>query len=119
MENENNNNEVRTNWVWVRVNDLEKTAMVKKAERAGISMSELLRDAALNVKIHSTADTESVEELVKINVDMRRLGNLFKLALNDKAANRMFKKEDLESLLKSIESHIQLMQGVMRKINAF
>ncbi len=119
MQMEDNSDEVRKHRVWMRINDVEKATITKKAERAGISVSKFVREAALNIKIQSMADTKAVEEMVKINADLGRLGRLFKLAINDKAANRMFKKEDLENLLKNIESQIQTMRNVMKKVNAF
>ena len=73
----------KTERIDLRVTPAEKLRMEKLARQAGEnSLSGYIRKAALNKKIKSQLDADLVLELIKMNADLSRLGNLLKLTMN-------------------------------------
>ena len=62
----------------------EKAEVKAKADRLGLYVSEYLRCLGLNYPVPDPADfaaAQGIRDLLKINADQARLGNLLKLAL--------------------------------------
>ena len=63
--------------------------------QTGLSQSELIRRLIVGAKLPSPQDRagwQSVKEILSVNADMARLGNLFKLALDEEqGASRTLK----------------------------
>ena len=54
-----------------------------EARRLGISRSEYMRRIVTGLRLPQPGNAQSVRDLMKINADQARLGNLFKLALDE------------------------------------
>ena len=61
--------------------------LASMALRARISLSELVRRTLVGLKLPTPGRYEAVKELLKVNADLARLGNLLKTALNDERAD--------------------------------
>ncbi|MCM8735503.1 conjugal transfer protein TraJ [Azospirillum sp. A1-3] len=67
--------------VWV--NAAERARIEAQAEAAGLSVSAYLRNVGLGHQPRSVVDLDAVEQLIKVNADLGRLGGLLKLWLTD------------------------------------
>ncbi|EKO3821453.1 MULTISPECIES: plasmid mobilization protein [Vibrio] len=67
----------------IRVTADEKEAIEKRALKVGETTSSYMRKCALGKKISTSADHESILLLMKMNADLARLGNLFRLSLKE------------------------------------
>ena len=77
-----------------------------------LSRSELLRRAALNARLPDAASfaaRESVHDLLRVNTDLARLGNLFKLALDDPPSDALARR--LERLAAAIDARLRPRRG--------
>lgn len=74
----------RINRLLVVVNASERKAIEARAAAAGLSVSAYLRAAALGHPIRSSLDHVAVDELMKLNADQARLGNLLKAWIFDR-----------------------------------
>ncbi|WP_417247412.1 plasmid mobilization protein [Celeribacter sp.] len=87
------------------LNDEEKARIDQLASQLRLSRSELLRRLLMNSKLPSAADFaawQGIRDLLKVNADQARLGNLFKLALDEPLSADLMKKFD--SLIRDIEA---------------
>ena len=67
----------------VYLNRQEKDKLIELAKTYNLSQSELLRFAILNIPLPNIGKQQAISDLLKINADLARLGNLFKLALDE------------------------------------
>jgi hypothetical protein len=68
------------------VTDLEFDYIKKAADQAQVSISKYVRQVCLgNAPPRSKVDKEAVLALLRVNQDLSRLGNLFKLAVAQEA----------------------------------
>ena len=83
--------------VWV--DEAERSAIVARANQAGLSHSAFLRAAGLNQPIRSVYDLHAVKDLVQVNGDLGRVAGLLKLCLAD---HRGFgaKPAEVEAMMK-------------------
>nr|WP_153015391.1 hypothetical protein [Ventosimonas gracilis] len=56
--------------------DDEAAIIEANAKQAGMSTARFLREVAMGYPLHSVMDKKAVLELVRINSDLARLGNL-------------------------------------------
>ena len=61
----------------------ERTALSDQAKRLHLSRAEFIRRVALGIPIPSYGKQEAILNLMKMNSDLARLGNLMKLALDN------------------------------------
>lgn len=66
---------------WVTLD--EKQEVDALAKKVHLTVSELVRRLVTGRKLPDAARHEAVIELVKVNADMARLGNLLRMALDD------------------------------------
>ena len=75
------------------------------AKRLGISSSEYMRRVVTGMRLPQPGNAQSVRDLLKINADLARLGNLFKLALDEgtnlELGGLADEIEEIQTLLKS------------------
>ncbi|XUA21506.1 plasmid mobilization protein (plasmid) [Citrobacter sp. OP27] len=91
---------MKTSMLKFRVSDEQKKLIETLASHSSFgSVSEYVRARALNHKIESRFDADFMLELIKINADIARLGNLLRLSLKD---NNKYSPEQL----KLIESNL-------------
>ncbi|PKR56305.1 plasmid mobilization protein [Thalassospira lohafexi] len=87
------------------LNDEEKQRIDQLAHQMRLSRSELLKRLLMNTKLPSAADFaawQGIRDLLKVNADQARLGNLFKLALDEPLSADLLKKFD--GLVRDIET---------------
>jgi hypothetical protein len=86
------------------LNDEEKARIDQLAHQMRLSRSELLKRLLMNTKLPSARDFaawQGIRDLLKVNADQARLGNLFKLALDEPLSADLLKKFD--DLIRDIE----------------
>ncbi|ENP7383822.1 hypothetical protein ACEC18_004433 [Vibrio parahaemolyticus] len=84
---------MKTELIKFRVSTEEKEKIETLAARSSAkNMSEYVRLKAMNKKLFSKVDATVAFELIKLNADLSRLGNLFRLSLKD---NNKYTKEQL------------------------
>lgn len=76
----------------------EKAEVNALAAQARITTSELVRRLVLGKKLPDTHRHEAVLELVKVNADLARLGNLLRMAYTDESGELLPKEFDLQEL---------------------
>jgi hypothetical protein len=69
--------------IYAHVTEEEGAEITALATQARITVSELVRRLATGQKLPNANRHEAVIELVKINADMARLGNLLRMAIDD------------------------------------
>jgi hypothetical protein len=67
----------------IYVNPAERSEINAKAKAAGMTVSAYMRAAAMNKRIVSAVDRESLAILSKVHGDQGRLGGLLRMYLND------------------------------------
>lgn len=75
--------EAATSKIEVRVTSTEKNKIKELAQVHGLTVSEYMRQAALTQEVRGAAEVQTVLKLAQVNADLARLGNLFKLALEN------------------------------------
>ncbi|HHY0408099.1 MULTISPECIES: plasmid mobilization protein [Vibrio] len=99
---------MKTELIKFRVSSEEKEKIETLAARSSAkNVSEYVRLKALNKKLSSKVDATVAFELIKLNSDLSRLGNLFRLSLKD---NNKYTKEQLLF----IESQLSETIGVLK-----
>jgi hypothetical protein len=78
---EQNGNRKQTLPIKVFCTPVERQAIIDKAGQCGISVSNFLRTVGLGFGIVSVVDHRKIDELMRINGDLGRLGGLLKLWL--------------------------------------
>jgi hypothetical protein len=81
MKNDSTSNRKTTTPIKVCCTPVERQTLIEKAGHCGLSVSNFLRTVGLGTGIVSVLDHRKVDELVKVNGDLGRLGGLFKLWL--------------------------------------
>ena len=81
----------------------EKREVTALANQARLTTSELIRRLVLNQKLPNVRQHEAVIDLVKINADQARLGNLLRMALMDEDF-RPPQNMDLNTLFENIRT---------------
>ena len=76
----------------------EKEEIIALAKQTHLSVSELIRRLVTGQKLPDARHHEAVLNLMKINADLARLGNLFKMAIDDDQPD----KDGLEAMRNTI-----------------
>jgi transposase len=100
----------------VPVRQEEEAQIKNQAAKCGISVSSYLRTLGLGYEPKGITDNEKVQELVKINGDLGRLGGLLKLWLSDDRRAAHFDKKTIIGILRDIEDTRSQMVNTMMKI---
>ncbi|NVK20545.1 MAG: hypothetical protein HWE30_17775 [Methylocystaceae bacterium] len=61
----------------------EKEDGKAKAKQLGLSFSDFVRRTATGARLPNVGHAETIRDLMKINADLARLGNLLKLAIDE------------------------------------
>lgn len=104
------------------LNDAELTHLGTLANRLHLSRSDLLRRLVMAYAVPAATDFDgwqSIRDLLKVNADLARLGNLFKLTLDEApdkelaaqlatiAANITATQTDLKACVRDIRARLQ------------
>lgn len=99
-------------------NDSEKDRLDQLASQLRLSRSELLRRLLMNSPLPKARDFEAsraVLDLLKVNADLARLGNLLKLAMDEPLSADLLRRFD--DLADDIQSTRNELKDAVRKID--
>ncbi len=95
----------------------EEEMMIKaKANEAGLTIAEYLRNLGLGYTVHSVIDNRQVDALLKINADLGRLGGLIKLWLTNDRRTKYIGKSQLHMTLDTIRETQSVMLNEIIKL---
>ncbi|MES2901578.1 MAG: conjugal transfer transcriptional regulator TraJ [Pseudomonadota bacterium] len=83
------------------------------ADAAGLTVSTYLLRVGLRYRVKGVLDYRYVEELIRINADLGRLGGLLKLWLTDDPRTAKFGADTIRAVLTKIEDTQSEMQEVI------
>jgi len=90
----------------------EHKIIKENANRARMSVSNYVKTICLGHEVRSAADKSGILDLAKVNADLGRLGGLLKLALSEKAIDRLRGN----SLLDDITRTRRLLEDKVKKL---
>lgn len=82
----------------------EKQEIIEKAGTAGLSLARYMRMVSLGYTVPSVIDNQKIEQLLKINGDMGRVGGLLKMWLTNDVRLKITSKAEIEDTLYAIRS---------------
>jgi hypothetical protein len=94
----------------------EREAIKANAAATGHTVSNYLLRVGIGYPIKSILDNKRVEELVKINGDLGRLGGLLKLWLTNDERTATFGEPTIRAVLSKIEETQDVMHEVIRHV---
>jgi hypothetical protein len=94
----------------------EKEMIAENAKAVGMSVARYLRVIGIGYEPRSIIDHQRVNELLKINGDLGRLGGLLKLWLTDDARTADFSASTILAVLGRIEETQAMMKEIMRSV---
>ena len=94
----------------------EKQTIEQHARSTGLSKSSYLLRVGMGYPIRSIVDHHQVEELVKINGDLGRLGGLLKLWLSNEKTIGGIDARTVRETLKKIDQTQDQMLALMQKV---
>ena len=94
----------------------ERQAIEQQAHSTGLSKSSYLLRVGMGYPIRSIVDHHQVEELVKINGDLGRLGGLLKLWLSSEKSIGGIDARTIRETLKKIDGAQDHMLALMQKV---
>ena len=101
-------------------NPAERELIVAKAGQCGLSASNFLRNVGLGIGIVSAVDHQKIDELVRINGDLGRLGGLLKLWLQSKDLEISTVKRvcqgQLQETLSLVRANQALIEAVIKQV---
>jgi hypothetical protein len=107
---------IRRHHLRVPVLPEEKERIELNARETGLSVAAFLREVGQGYQPDSVVDLDQVQEMVRINADMGRLGGLLKLWLTDDARMARFSTKAIVALLNRIEAFRAEMTTIMRSV---
>ncbi|MEQ5777113.1 ribbon-helix-helix protein, CopG family [Thalassospira sp. NFXS8] len=106
------------NLVKTYLDDTELARLDRLAGQLRLSRSELLRRLLMNSKLpdqRTFEASQAILDLLKVNADQARLGNLFKLALDEPLSADLLAKFD--QLIVEIEGTQNALKDLVRQID--
>jgi len=94
----------------------ERRQIETNADRVGLALSSYLLTLGLGYEPRGVVDGDKVDELMRINGDLGRLGGLLKLWLTDDARTAMLGDSTIRALLSKIEDTQGLMTDAIRSV---
>ena len=94
----------------VNLSQQEKAFLEKKSKELNMSMSKTIRHLLGIEKVTSKETLQNINKLMKINADLARLGNLFKLAIDEV-------DQDLTPFIDNIQETSDLLKSEIKNIN--
>ena len=94
----------------------ERAFIQEQAKLCCRTTSTYLRDLALGYQPQSKTDSDVVREMMSVNANLARLGNLLKLWLADDKKAQGFNHEQIQALLNVITETAQTLRNKADKI---
>lgn len=104
---------VRTEVIKSHVTANEKVAIIKRARTVHMTNSDYIRHIIVNYRIpRSIVDANAIGELFVVNADLARLGNLFRLAIDEASGNVSLHRyySEMESLFTEMREAQKLLK---------
>jgi len=83
----------------LRLNDAEMQRIEELANRVNLTRSAFVRRIVTGTTLPAPGNADAVMDLMKVNADLARLGNLLKLALDDEGWRAPGSTVDVEAIL--------------------
>lgn len=116
MNNDSTSNRKTTTPIKVCCTPVERQTLIEKAEHCGLSVSNFMRTVGLGIGVVSVVDHRKVDELVRINGDLGRLGGLLKLWLANEAHFQHISTHGFKDLILATISDIKANQTSLKAI---
>ena len=116
MNNDPSSNRKTTTPIKVCCTPDERQTLIKNAEHCGLSVSNFLRTVGLGVGVVSVVDHRKVDELVKVNGELGRLGGLLKLCLTNDACFQPIDTHGFKDEIKATITDIKANQASLKAI---
>lgn len=100
----------------VPVHAEEEEQIKRNAANVGRSVAAYLRNVGLGYEVRGILDYARVDDLVRINGDLGRLGGLLKLWLTNDDRTAQFGEATIRALLSKIEDTQGAMHAVIREV---
>jgi hypothetical protein len=94
----------------------EKELITRQAQAANLPVAAYLRTIGMGYEVRGVLDHRRVEELIRINGDLGRLGGLLKLWLTNDERTAAFGESTVRALLGKIEATQSALHGVIRDV---
>ncbi|MFS2024880.1 conjugal transfer transcriptional regulator TraJ [Massilia sp. CT11-137] len=94
----------------------ERTQLQASASAARKSLSTYLLNVGLGYPVRNILDQRCVEDLLRVNADMGRLGGLLKLWLTNDERTAAFSESTIRALLAKIEATQDELLDVVRAV---
>ncbi len=94
----------------------EESEIKRLAAAANKTVAEYLRNVGLGYEVRGILDNRRVEDMLRINGDLGRLGGLLKLWLTNDERTREFGASTIRALLSKIEGTQDEMHAVIREV---
>jgi hypothetical protein len=94
----------------------ERQRIERNAARVGLTLSSYLLTLGQGYEPRGVVDGEKIEELMRINADLGRLGGLLKLWLTNDERTARFGDATIRALLSKIEDTQDAMKEAVRSV---
>jgi len=88
----------------------------ESADRAGLSLSTFAKRVCLGQPVPSLEKQHTRRDLLRINVDLGRLGGLFKLCLSEKGASTQALHQEVRRVLREIEARQRELKAAISRV---
>jgi hypothetical protein len=111
-------NRTRNDYPAVKVYCLpeERAQLQANATAAGMSVSSYVRNVSLGYRVRGIQDHRYVEDLIRVNGDLGRLGGLFKLWLTNEERTAVHGESRIRALLGKVEATQDELRTVIRTV---
>jgi hypothetical protein len=92
----------------------ERTQLQANAAAAGMSVSSYVLNVGLGYGVRGIRDHRCVEDFIRVNGDLGRLGGLFKLWLTNEERTAAFGESRIRALLEKVEATQDELRAVIR-----
>lgn len=94
----------------------ERQVIEQRARATGLSMASYLRRVGMGYEVKGMLDRQMVDELLRVNADMGRLGGLLKLWLSGDSRVEHLSDDTIRAVLWKIESTQAEMLSVVKQV---
>jgi hypothetical protein len=94
----------------------ERAQLQANATAAGMSVSSYVRNVSLGYRVRGIRDHRYVEDLIRVNGDLGRLGGLFKLWLTNEERTAAYGESRIRALLGKVEATQDELRAMIRTV---
>ena len=120
MKIESTSNRKTTTPIKVCCTPDERQTLIEKARQCGLPVSNFLRSVGLGLGVVSVLDQKRIDDLVRVNGDLGRLGGLLKLWLQSKdlsiSATRTVCQSQIQEMLTLVRANQARIEAVIKQV---